>query len=74
MKLSIVISVYNEAKTLGKLLSVVKSVDLGSLEKEIIIVDDCSTDGTKDILGGLPNAGYRVLLQEKNQGKGAALR
>ncbi|KKR07418.1 MAG: Glycosyl transferase family 2 [Candidatus Peregrinibacteria bacterium GW2011_GWC2_39_14] len=74
MKLSIVIPVYNEAKTLEKLLAAVMSVDLGTLSKEVIIVDDCSIDGTRDILNKLPQSVYRVLLQEKNQGKGAALR
>ncbi len=74
MKLSIVIPVYNENKTLEKLLSAVKAVDLGSIEKEIIIVDDCSTDGTREIFGKFFVSEYRVILQDKNQGKGAALR
>lgn len=74
MKLSIVIPVYNEAGTLEKLLSAIKSVDLESIEKEVIIVDDSSTDGTKEILSGLSKSEYHMFLQEKNQGKGAALR
>lgn len=75
MKLSIVIPVYNEAKTILTILDVVKSVSLEGLEKEIIIVDDCSTDGTREVLKELPtSADYKVFYQEPNQGKGAALR
>lgn len=75
MKLSIVIPVYNETKTILSLLSVVRAVNLGEIEKEIIIVDDASTDGTRDLLKTLPTEdGYRVFFQEYNQGKGAALR
>lgn len=75
MKLSIVIPVYNEAKTILTILEVVKSVPLVGLEKEIIIVDDCSVDGTREVLKGLSTAeGYKVFYQEVNQGKGAALR
>lgn len=73
MKLSIVISVYNEKNTIQAILDKVQSVNLPGLEKEYVIVDDGSTDGTSDILKGLP-ADYRVYLQSCNQGKGAALR
>lgn len=75
MKLSIVIPVYNEAKTIATILDVVKSVPLQGLEKEIIIVDDCSTDGTREVLKELSVGDiYKVFYQEINQGKGAALR
>lgn len=72
-KLSVIIPVYNEAATILKLLERVEAVQFESLEKEIILVDDGSTDGTRDILSGLRDK-YRVIFQERNQGKGAALR
>lgn len=69
-KITIVIPVYNEKDFLLELLTKVEQVDFG-LEKEIILVDDYSTDGTKDLYSGLP---HKVFFHEKNQGKGAALR
>jgi glycosyltransferase involved in cell wall biosynthesis len=72
MKLSIVIPVYNEKNTIGEVLRRVRSVDL---PKEVIIVDDCSTDGTREFLQGLPSSDdLTVVLQPRNAGKGAALR
>lgn len=71
-KLSIVIPVYNEAPTIMKLLQKVESVNV-ELQKEIILVDDFSTDGTRDILKTLESR-HRVIYHERNQGKGAALR
>lgn len=73
MKLSIVNPVYNEAKTILPILKAVKLVQLEKLEREIIVVDDCSTDGTREILKGLGSE-YKIYFLEKNQGKGAALR
>lgn len=73
MKLSIVIPVYNESKTALEILRRVEETDLGPVEKEIIVVDDFSTDGTRDILKTFENK-YKVFYQEKNMGKGAALR
>ena len=74
MKLSIVIPVYNEAGTIADILKVVKAVDIG-WEKEIILVNDCSTDGTKEILDqlGEEDSALKVLHHDVNQGKGAAL-
>lgn len=72
--LSIVIPVYNEKNTILTLLKAVEAVPLSDLQKQIVIVDDCSTDGTRDILKTLTGAQYKVLYQEKNQGKGAAIR
>ena len=73
MKISIVIPVYNEKATIAEITARVQAVDL---EKEIIIVDDGSTDGTfeqlKEIEGKFDNV--NVLVHEKNLGKGAALR
>ena len=71
-KLSIVIPVYNEERTLQKLIDVVEAVDL-PLEKELIFVDDNSTDGTREILARLIGK-YKVIYQDKNQGKGAAVK
>lgn len=69
-KISILIPVYNERNTLLEILKQVEAVDFG-LEKEIILIDDYSTDGTKDIYKDLP---YKILYHQKNMGKGAALR
>lgn len=92
MKLSVVMPVYNERQSIEEILRRVQAVDI---EKEIIIIDDFSTDGTKEFLEGLikakegPNPAMltlptlkqelhvdniKVVLQEKNCGKGAALR
>lgn len=74
MKVSIVIPCYNERSTIMSLLARVRAVDL-PYEREVIVVDDGSTDGTREILGALdgdPNV--LVILQEQNFGKGAALR
>ena len=70
--ISVVMPVYNEVKTIKEIVKRVQSVDL---EKEIIIVDDASTDGTKELLGELnQEQGITVLFHQSNQGKGAALR
>jgi glycosyltransferase involved in cell wall biosynthesis len=72
MRLSVVIPVYNERPTIEELLRRVREVPI---EKEIIVVDDASTDGTRDFLSSLPaDSGLRLLLQPENRGKGAAVR
>jgi len=71
MRLSIVIPVYNEHATIIELLDRVAAVDI---EKEVIIVDDFSTDGTRAILEEYGNKTVTLLLHDRNQGKGAALR
>ena len=75
MKLSIIIPVYNEKKTLRELIKRVEEVNLKklNLNKEIIIVDDASTDGSIDTIKSLKGR-YIKIFQEKNQGKGAALK
>ena len=75
MKLSIVIPAYNEAETVEKLAERVWGVDLG-VERELVFVDDESTDGTRDILQRLcgDHPEWRLVLHERNRGKGAALR
>ena len=73
MRLSVVIPVYNEVETIQEIVSRVQAVDL---EKEIIIVDDGSTDGTREHLQeiSLAQKNVRVFYHDRNQGKGAALR
>jgi glycosyltransferase involved in cell wall biosynthesis len=85
MLVSLVIPVYNEIRTLEELLRRVVAVDF---PKELVLVDDCSGDGSREVLERLAREGlaalggakpknqntFKVLLQEKNQGKGAALR
>jgi len=73
MKLSIIIPVYNEKELILKILKRVEDVDL-DLEKEIIIVDDHSTDGTIDVLKELNVKKYKIILKAKNEGKGAAIK
>ena len=92
MKISVVMPVYNERRHIGEILRRVQSVRLEGAELEIIVVDDGSTDGTREFLmelakeaggtdnpeppaaGRPPGSSLTVILQEKNQGKGAALR
>jgi len=71
MKLSVVIPVFNEKDTIRKIYDCVRAVNP---DGEIILVDDFSTDGTREILKGLADDSTQVILHEKNQGKGAALR
>jgi dolichol-phosphate mannosyltransferase len=73
MKLSIVIPCYNEERTIIDLLNKVHAVNLGDIEKEIIVVDDRSTDRTLELLRG-NNTYDKLLTHEKNMGKGMALR
>jgi dolichol-phosphate mannosyltransferase len=75
MKLSIIIPVYNEEKTLLEIIKKVESIKLPNIEKEIIIIDDYSTDSSKDILKELEKSNkYKIFYHKTNQGKGAALR
>jgi glycosyltransferase involved in cell wall biosynthesis len=72
LKLSIVIPIYNERETLETLIAKVNAVDY---DKEILLIDDFSTDGTREILKKYENKeGFQVLYHNHNQGKGAALR
>lgn len=80
MKLSVVIPTYNEERTIGQVIEAVRAVDLSRelavpLVKEIIVVDDGSTDGSRAILARYASdPEVRVALRERNGGKGAALR
>lgn len=71
-KLSIVIPVFNEKNTIKEIVRQIEAVAL-PLEKEIIIIDDCSTDGTREILKKFNQQQYKIIFREKNEGKGAAL-
>src|SRR3989338_2732087 len=72
MTLSVIIPVYNEKTTIREIIGRVQSAE--PQDKEIIIVDDGSTDGTRDILKGIESDRIRVILHEKNTGKGSAVR
>jgi dolichol-phosphate mannosyltransferase len=71
MKLSVLMPVYNEEAGLETILQRVAAVDV---DKEIIVVDDCSKDRTSEILRGMSIPGLRVISHQVNQGKGAAIR
>ena len=75
-KLSIVIPIYNEKDTLKLILQKVRAVDLGHTQKEYLLIDDGSTDGTRDILAELQkeSSDLKIILKEKNSGKGATLK
>jgi len=75
MKLSVIIPVYNEESTAAKLIAAVQAVETG-LEKELVVVDDCSRDRTREVLQELKKqySNLSLLFHEHNQGKGAALR
>lgn len=70
MRLSIIIPVFNECSTIRTVLERVAAVDL---DPEVIVVDDGSTDGTRDVLAELDGHGPTVILHDTNRGKGAAL-
>ncbi|MEQ1758983.1 MAG: glycosyltransferase family 2 protein [Vicinamibacterales bacterium] len=70
--LSVVMPAYNEAATIDEIIRRVLAVPL---RIQLIVVDDCSSDGTRDLLQALQRKlGFTLLLQDRNQGKGAALR
>lgn len=76
MKLSIIIPVYNEKKTIKEIVRRVMAVKLPKVKKEIVIVDDCSTDGTKKILEKIKrrHPKFKIFYHAQNQGKGGAVR
>ncbi len=76
-KLCIIMPVYNERQTVEEIVRRVLGVDLNGIQKELILVDDGSTDGTRDVLQTLSRqelSGVKVVLHRHNQGKGAAIR
>lgn len=76
MLITVIIPVFNEVNTIATILNRVAAAETGS-SKEIIVVDDCSTDGTREFLEKYQNHtpdNLRIIFQDKNMGKGAALR
>ncbi|UCC69861.1 MAG: glycosyltransferase family 2 protein [Armatimonadota bacterium] len=73
-KVSIIIPVYNERDTLAEVISRIEAVELTGLEREIIVVDDGSDDGTAEVCAALTDRVAQVIRHERNRGKGAALR
>ena len=71
-KISIIIPCYNEIKTIEKIINEVKNYK--NFDKEIIIIDDGSTDGTRKFLDSINENDIRILLNDKNYGKGKAIR
>lgn len=74
MKLSIIIPVFNEQKTIEEILKRVQEEIIPLVDKEIIVVDDGSTDSTREKLKKFKSSGMEIILHEKNQGKGAAVK
>ncbi len=72
MKLSVIVPVYNEKNTVREIISRLRAVR--GISIEIIVVDDCSTDGSRDLYPELRPLVDRIVLHDRNQGKGAALR
>jgi glycosyltransferase involved in cell wall biosynthesis len=74
-KLSVIVPVFNERNTLVEIVRRMRAVDLPeAIEREIIVVDDGSTDGTRDVLNQIGDSTVRVVMHEANLGKGAAVR
>jgi len=73
-KLSIIIPVYNEEKTIQKVINEIDKIKIENVLKEVIIVDDHSTDNTKKILGRIKKDSIKIFYHAKNMGKGAAIR
>lgn len=75
MKLSIIVPAYNEKDTIRTILKKILDVDLGDIQKDIIVVDDGSTDGTREILNviGKESNPIKIFYHQKNAGKGAAI-
>jgi glycosyltransferase involved in cell wall biosynthesis len=69
--LSVVVPVYNENRTI---LEILRRINRVEIDKEIIVVDDGSTDGTREVLKTVNDPALRVIFQARNRGKGAALR
>jgi len=74
-KLSVIVPVYNERNTVVEVIRRMRAVELpDGIEREIIVIDDGSTDGTRDVLRQLGDSTVRILLHETNRGKGASVR
>jgi glycosyltransferase involved in cell wall biosynthesis len=73
-KLTIITCAYNERKSIMAVLERIREVDLGAWKKEMIIVDNCSTDGTRELLQQINWPEARVIFQPANMGKGTSIR
>ena len=74
-KLSVIVPVYNERNTVVEVLRRMRAVELpDGIDREIIVVDDGSNDGTRDVLRQLGDSTVRIVLHDGNRGKGAAVR
>lgn len=71
MKVSVIVPVYNEKGTIKEIL---ERVARAPFEKELVVVEDCSTDGTREMLASVAPASARVVYHARNRGKGAAIR
>ena len=74
IRLSVIIPVYNEIKTIDEVLLKVSGIKLKNVEKEIIVVDDFSTDGTRQKLSKMKNKNINFLFHKRNKGKGGAIK
>ena len=75
MKLSVIICCYNEIATIEDVIASTQAVQLGGgWEREIIVVDNCSTDGTRELLQQIDDPEIRTIFHEQNQGKGMSIR
>jgi glycosyltransferase involved in cell wall biosynthesis len=75
MKLSIIVCTYNERPTIQTVLDRIQAVDFGpDVDTEILVIDNCSTDGTRDILKTITAPNIKVIYQPQNMGKGMSIR
>jgi glycosyltransferase involved in cell wall biosynthesis len=74
MKLSIIVCAYNEKDTILTVLERVHEADLGGWDREVIVVDNCSTDGTREVLQQVRMPQTRIIYQPRNMGKGNSIR
>jgi dolichol-phosphate mannosyltransferase len=74
MKLSVIVCAYNERETILTVLERVQAVHIDGWEKETIVVDNCSTDGTRELLQSVDHPHTRIIYQPRNMGKGTSIR
>ncbi len=74
MKVSLIVCAYNEKDTVLTVLEELRAVDLGGWEREIIVVDNCSTDGTRELLRQVDMPDVSIIYQPRNMGKGTSIR
>lgn len=74
MKLSVIICAYNERETILQVLEQVYAVQIDGWEKEVLVVDNCSTDGTRELLQQIDFPNTHIIYQPRNMGKGTSIR